>query len=290
MSCWIRIGCVVVMLGAWVDGAWGQTRIGPGEFRVAGEGEHRTSNIERRTSKGGEQKEQIPASDRPGVGDEKQIEVLEVRKMFLELEDADPRVRERARERLMGLGREDLKVLMKVVGEFAPLEEQMVGSIKEIVTHVYLSEDQYEKEGKGFLGIVMPRPGDEDRMQVVVDGRMPGFGGYAALRDGDVILDVVGQPLPQPLDRDVFIDVIKAMRPESVVKLKVLRQGAVRVVAVKISARPAEKAAINAQAYEAKVQELLYRRGEEAEKYWKESFGEVVSGGKGLKTAASAGN
>jgi len=187
---------------------------------------------------------------------------------------------------LMGLKRDDLKILAKVVGEFSPLEEQMVDAMKEIVTHVYLSEDVYEKEEKGFLGITMPRPGDEDRMQVMVEGRMPGFGGYAALRDGDVILDVVGQPLPQPLDRDVFIDVIKAMRPNSAVKLKVLRQGASRVVTVKVSARPAEKAAVNPMAYEGKVAELLYRRGEEAEKFWKENFGAVI-GGKDLKTSAS---
>ena len=109
-------------------------------------------------------------------------------------------------------------------------------------------------------------------MQVMVESRMAGFGGFAGLRDGDVIVDLVGQPLPQPLDRDVFIDAIKAMRPETVVKLKVLRQGAVRVVSVKVSARPAEKAAVNALAYEGRVQELLYRRGEEAEKYWKENF------------------
>ena len=110
-----------------------------------------------------------------------------MRRMFLELEHPDGRVRELAREKLMGLKREDLKMLAKVVGEFAPLEDQMVDTIKEIVTHVYLSEDVYEKEEKGFLGITMPRPSDEDRMQVMVETRMAGFGGYAGLRDGDVI-------------------------------------------------------------------------------------------------------
>ena len=177
-------------------------------------------------------------------------------------------------------------MLAKVVAEFTPLEDQMVDTIKEVVTHVYLSEDVYDKEQKGFLGITMPRPGDEDRMQVMVESRMAGFGGYAALRDGDVILDIVGQPLPQPLDRDVFIDVIKAMRPGSIARLKVLRQGVTRIIPVKVSARPAEKAAVNPLAYEGKVQELLYRRGEEAEKYWKENFAGVV-GGKDLKTSAS---
>jgi len=258
--------------------ALGQTRIGPGTVRI-GEVGQRTSKIEE------ESKIEDHTSDKPGEPIAGEVTIVQMRRMFLELEHPDGKVRELAREKLMGLKREDLKMLAKVVGEFAPLEDQMVDTIREIVTHVYLSEDVYEKEEKGFLGITMPRPSDEDRMQVMVETRMAGFGGYAGLRDGDVILDLVGQPLPQPLDRDVFIDAIKAMRPESVVKLKVLRQGAVRVVAVKVSARPAEKAAVNALAYEGRVQELLYRRGQEAEKYWKENFAGVM--GKELKTSAS---
>jgi len=43
---------------------------------------------------------------------------------------------------------------------------------------------------------------------------------------------------------------------------------------------------VNPMAYEARVAELLYRRGEEAEKFWKENFG-AVTGGKDLKTSAS---
>ena len=275
MSGWMRMVVVGLMAGAG-SFALGQTRIGPAAIRVGEDGQQ--STVKEKTDE--------VTSDKPGEPIAGEVSIVQMRRMFLELEHPDGRVRERAREKLMGLKRADLKMLARVVGEFAPLEEQMAAAIREIVTHVYLSEDQYEKEDKGFLGITMPRPGDEDRMQVMVEGRMPGFGGYSALRDGDVILDVVGQPLPQPLAREVFIDVIKAMRPESVVKLKVLRQGTVRVVPVKVSARPAEKAAVNALAYEGKVAELLYRRGEEAEKYWKESFAGLI-GGKDLKTSAS---
>jgi hypothetical protein len=271
MSCWMRMVVVGVM---GVSGfALGQTRIGPGTVRIGEVGE-RISKTE------------VPASDKPGEAPAGEVTIVQMRTMFLELEHPDGKIRERARERLMGLKRAELKMLARVVGEFSPLEDQMVDTIKEVVTHVYLSEDAYDKEEKGFLGITMPRPGDEDRMQVMVETRMPGFGGFSALRDGDVILDVLGQPLPQPLDRDVFIDVIKAMRPGAVARLKVLRQGAVRIVPVKVSARPAEKAAVNPLVYEGRVAELLYRRGEEAEKYWKENFAGVV-GGKDLKTSAS---
>jgi hypothetical protein len=277
MSCWMKLVVVGVMgMGGL---ALGQTRIGPATVRI-GEVGQKTKGAD-----SNEEKVEMPASDKPGEAAPGEITIVQMRRMFLELEHPDGRVRELAREKLMGLKRENLKMLAKVVGEFSPLEDQMVDTIKEIVTHVYLSEDVYEKEEKGFLGITMPRPGDEDRMQVMVESRMAGFGGFAGLRDGDVILDLIGQPLPQPLDRDVFIDAIKAMRPESVVKLKVLRQGAVRIVSVKVSARPAEKAAVNALAYEGRVQELLYRRGEEAEKYWKENFAGVL--GKELKTSAS---
>jgi hypothetical protein len=279
MSCWMRM-VVVGVVG--VSGlALGQTRVGPATVRI-GEVGGNPSKSEDRASKASD----IPASDKPAPEVAGDLTITQMRTMFLELEHPDGRVRERARERLMGLKRDDLKLLAKVVGEFSPLEDQMVVTIKEIVMHVYLSEDVYEKEEKGFLGITMPRPGDEDRMQVIVEGRMAGFGGFAALRDGDVIMDVLGQPLPQPLDREVFIDVIKAMRPGTTVKLKVLRQGTVRIVPVKVSARPAEKSAVNALAYEGKVAELLYRRGEEAEKFWKDNFGEAA-GGKDLKTSAS---
>src|SRR3954468_24023128 len=206
MSCWMRM-VVVGVLG--VGGfALGQTRIGPGTVRIGEVGEKRQG------VDSNENKVEITTSDKPAPEKPGEVTLLQMKTMFLELEHPDGKIRERARERLMGLKRDDLKMLAKVVGEFAPLEDQMVDTIKEIVTHVYLSEDVYDNEQKGFLGITMPRPGDEDRMQVMVESRMAGFGGFAALRDGDVILDVLGQPLPQPLDREVFIDVIKAMRPD----------------------------------------------------------------------------
>ena len=274
MSRWMKLAVVGAMGLSGI--AFGQTRIGPGTVRI-GEVGQKTSKLEE------------GMSDKAGEPIAGEVTIVQMRRMFLELEHPDGRAREVAREKLMGLKRTDLKMLAKVVGEFSPLEDQIVDTIREIVTHVYLSEDVYDREEKGFLGITMPRPADEDRMQVMVETRMPGFGGFAALRDGDVILDIIGQPLPQPLDREVFIDVIKAMRPDSVVKLKVLRQGAIRVVPVKVSPRPAEKASVNALAYEGKVQELLYRRSQEAEKFWKDNFGEVV-GAKDLKTSASTSN
>jgi hypothetical protein len=221
----------------------------------------------------------VELGDRPTtrpVG--KPVEKEQMRKMFLELDHPDGRVRERAREKLMGIRRTDLGVLAEVMAEFRPLEQQTVRLMKEIVTHVYLTEDEYDREARGFLGISMPRQGEiEERMQVIVESRMPGFGGFAALRDGDVILDIVESPQPQPLSRDNFIDAIKAMRPERTVKLKVLRQGVMRVVEVRVSPRPAERDR-NGFAYETRVQELVHRRSEEAEKFWNDTFGRVVEG------------
>src|SRR5712672_1822514 len=167
MSCWIRMVVVGVM---GVGGlALGQSRIGPGTVRI-GEVGQKTSKIE-----DGESKIEDRSSDKPGEPIAGEVTTVQMRRMFLELQHPDGKVRELAREKLMGLKRGDLKMLAKVVGEFAPLEDQMVDAIKEIVTHVYLSEDVYEKEDKGFLGITMPRPGDEDRMQVMVETRMAGF-------------------------------------------------------------------------------------------------------------------
>jgi hypothetical protein len=47
---------------------------------------------------------------------------------------------------------------------------------------------------------------------------------------------------------------------------------------VRLSPRPAERGVINGFAYESKVQELLHRRGEEAEAFWRNSFARVVEG------------
>ncbi|HEV8291402.1 MAG TPA: hypothetical protein VGP94_05745, partial [Tepidisphaeraceae bacterium] len=159
---WMRM--VVVGVVGVSSFALGQTRIGPAPVRIG-----EVSVGKSKAEDAGPKATDVPASDKPGEGRPGDLTIVQMRTMFLELEHPDGKVRERARERLMALKRDDLKMLAKVVGEFSPLEDQMVDTIKEIVTHVYLSEDVYEKEEKGFLGITMPRPGDEDRMQVMVE-------------------------------------------------------------------------------------------------------------------------
>jgi len=81
-----------------------------------------------------------------------------------------------------------------------------------------------------------------------------------------------------------FIDVIKAMRPNSAVKLKGDAQGATRRGEREVSARPAERRACDPMAYEARVAELLISKGEEAENSGG-NFAAVT--GRGLKTSAS---
>lgn len=196
----------------------------------------------------------------------------QMRRWVVGLMDADPALRERSRVALMGLSREELATLGAVVQEFRPLEGPVAETLRDVVEHVYLTGHEYEKEERGFLGITMPARVDvTTKMDVVVESRMPGFVGYRMLQDGDVILDIEERPLGQPVDRNVFCDVVRAIRPGELVHLKVLRRGSMLRVPVRLDARPRDKTGV-AFEYEARVQELLTKRAKEAEAYWKRAF------------------
>jgi hypothetical protein len=178
---------------------------------------------------------------------------------------------------LMGLSRGELALLAAVVQDFRPLETPMQETVREVVQHVYLTGDRYESDDKGFLGITMPvRLELGAKMDVVVEGRMPGFVGYRMFQDGDVILDIEEHPLPQPVERAVFCDVVRNIKPDELVHFKVLRRGRVMRIPIKLDPRPKDKTGI-AFEYEGRVQELLAKRALDAEVYWKRVF----EGGKG---------
>jgi hypothetical protein len=196
----------------------------------------------------------------------------QLRRWVVGLMDADPAFRETSRVALMGLSRAELATLAAVVQEFRPLERPMAETLRDVVEHVYLTGYDYEKEDRGFLGITMPARVDlTSKMDVVVESRMPGFVGYRMLQDGDVITDIEERPLGQPVDRNVFCDVVRAIRPGALVHLKVLRRGSMLRVPVRMDARPRDKTGI-AFDYEARVQELLGKRAQEAEAYWRRAF------------------
>src|SRR3954465_2699854 len=98
MSCWTKL-VVVAVVGA-NSLAFGQTRIGPATVRIGEVGEKPRGEDR-------ESKPEISPSDKPAEAPATDITLTQMRSMFLELQHPDGRVRERARERLMGVSRAD---------------------------------------------------------------------------------------------------------------------------------------------------------------------------------------
>jgi len=180
-------------------------------------------------------------------------------------------VRERCRDLLMGLRPEQAPLLREAVSQFLPLAADQLLLLKDIVFQIYLSDADYETDGSGFIGILMPSEPEPltGRLTVAIDSRIRGFGGYHTLRDGDVILDVLERRLPPPLDREMFIRVVQMVPPGRVIHLRVLRMGRVIEVPVQVRPRPAERT-------EGLMRELMYRRDQEAERFFLRHFGAML--------------
>lgn len=211
------------------------------------------------------------------------------------LMDPDASERQKSREALLNLKRADLPALRAAVGDFKALDQRTIEELRDVVGHVFLTGETYDKEEAGFLGVTMSlsdfagEPGGQ-RPDIVIDARMPGFEGYRALQDGDAILDVEEASLPQPARRMHFIETIKAFKPGQRLTLKVLRQGQVLRVPVTLGPRPAERSDEIELAYEARVKALRDRRDQLATEYWRREFAPLVetAGGDGDREPARA--
>ena len=194
----------------------------------------------------------------------------QLRRWVVGLRDADPATREKSKHALLGLRREELPTLAAVVHDFRPLEPTVVGDMREIVEHVYLSGDEYPKEEMGFIGIHMPET-PAPKLEVVVESRMPGFAGFRMLQDGDAILDIEEYPLAQPVDRRAFCAKVLRIKPRELIHLRVLRRGKIIRVPGRLDPRPKDPSGAGVD-YDFVVQELLARRAAEADGYWKRVF------------------
>jgi hypothetical protein len=80
------------------------------------------------------------------------------------------------------------------------------------------------------------------------------------------------------VERSVFCDVVRRIRPGELVHFKVLRRGKIVRVPIRLDARPVDKTGV-AFEYDGRVRDLLVRRAAEAEAYWKRAFeGERTAG------------
>lgn len=231
-----------------------------------------------------------------------------MREAFAQLADADADVREAARLRLMSLERRYLPALQKLVERNRPLLPAQATVIRQIVTHVYLSAEDYSHNANlGFLGVKMAdadltqerpkrpdanddeaRPDEEEPeaeqligpdgwplspypQGIVIIERMPGFAGHRALLDGDVVVGLADRP-GQPFHGHAqFSAAVKGARAGGHVRFTVLRRGRLTKVEVKVDARP--DVADNPNL----MNDLILRRREKAEAYWDESFGPLLN-------------
>ncbi len=227
-----------------------------------------------------------PAARAGGTPTSNSVSGSKLRAWFADLAAGDSAVRDNAYSELLGLARQDLPALREVVEQSRPVAPSQAGALREVVTHVYLSGETYDAEPRaGFLGLLMPTldsvevqrgEAGEGMIQrraptgVPIDFRIPGFCGFRALREGDVLLAIVS-PVARPLpDWRALSPAVRAFAAGKVITFEVLRQGAVLKVPVKLDAFPlvaGENAWLN---------EILPARDAAAEAYWNEQFAPLV--------------
>ena len=228
-------------------------------------------------------------------------------RLFGELANADPAIRENARVGLMGVSRLDLSAFEKIVRDNLPLVPAQAAVLKEIVTHAYLAGEEYPAiEREGFLGVRLlevnvvskpeqadapagedPNPFDPRRpltsgpptTGVLIVERMPGFCGARSLLDGDVVLGIVerpGEPVRNPSEMREKVTGFKA---GETIHFQLLRQGQVIQVPVTLDPRPEAADPLNAGLNA--MQNLIDDRKMRAAEYWDKTFAPLLKEGAG---------
>jgi hypothetical protein len=198
---------------------------------------------------------------------------------FAALAHREPSEREQARLSLLSLERDDLPALQKLVEDSRPLSPSQSAALHDIVVHVYLTSAEYVKSTQAFLGVNLGSSlasveGDENeevaqpQRGVIIVDRFPGFCGYRALQNGDVILSIKERPEITIQSVADFQAAIMTSRAGTVLHLEVIRQMRVIEVKIELDARP-----------NGSIPDELNIREKEAEQYWQRTFAPLVSGG-----------
>lgn len=211
-----------------------------------------------------------------------------IRKWFTQLADADPEVRDKAREELMGISTDDLAKLRQLVIEQMPVAPDQSAALHDIVLQVYLANETYHcsadtdtnaygRQGPFFLGLNWSEGEESDgRMGVVLDARLPGFPSYRWLRKGDMIVGFwfhLTEPLPRQPDWMTPNLLALQQGIESTpltqdIVLQVVRYGRIIKVPVAMAPRPhfADEHVPGA------LQAFVAERNGHAEAYWEDNF------------------
>jgi hypothetical protein len=216
-----------------------------------------------------------------------------VRKAFALLANPDPKVRDQAKEDLMGIKADDLPKLRQLVIEHLPISPAQSAALRDVVLQAYLAGEQYKNmggvmtdpsgtEGPFFLGLLW-KPEIEiadARLGVTVDERLPGFPSYRYLRKGDMILGIwthPTEPLPQQPDwltpnKTALIDAIRTSPRSQDIVLQLIRNGQKITVPVKMAPRPGEADPDKPES----LQAFKALRADRAEAYWQENFAPLL--------------
>src|SRR4051794_34683812 len=163
----------------------------------------------------------------------------------------------------MGLSPRDLPTLRRIVADNRPVMPAQAVVLREIVTQVLLSGDEYVTDGReGFLGVRpcevnmtiraapvpvgipnadLPGADPDSIIGVAIMERMPGFCGARALQDGDIILSIIERPAVQFHNPSEFSQAVRFMGAGQSIHFQIVRQG--QVVRVPITLDPLPEAA-----------------------------------------------
>jgi hypothetical protein len=195
---------------------------------------------------------------------------------FEQLASDDGTKRDEARTLLMGLSRDALPRLRKLVEASVPLAPDQTASLHEIVLQSYLSGEPYPEDQlqRGFLGLSWSPSMNAEfiRLGVPVEKRLPGFPSFQMLRDGDLILGVLLKPKApsyawpniQTRSLGLLQQAIADLGAKHEVVLEVLRQGQTIHVSLRLGARPLLMVT--------EVDAFSAARLQKAEGYWKQEF------------------
>jgi hypothetical protein len=182
------------------------------------------------------------------------------------LGDRDPLVRNRSRETLMLLSRDELPALRDTVMASPPRSPTQRSLLRDVVLQVYLTgEHNFKGLGGGFLGVSGSVTDDQSLM---VRETIWGRDAYRALRPSDIILgirDDQAQPFTQTPGIPALQRWLSTRAVGTWVSVNVLRDGA--AIEVKLRLGPAAMLQRAEPAFEASERQFAA-----AEAYWTANF------------------
>jgi hypothetical protein len=194
-----------------------------------------------------------------------------LRKLFTALADPDAAVRQEAYDTLMQIDVAHLPILQQIVEQTASLQPSQRAVLHEIVCQVYMAGQSYPgNPASGFMGVrLWTAEFEGPSIGVEIVERIPGFGGYAAFRNGDIITALLSDP-PIPLlePADLMELVNHSFHAGQFLVFDVLRQGKHIHVLVRLMPYPEQNLDL--------VRELSATRSEAAQQYWDAHFAPLL--------------